>query len=373
MAVRFRYAQVLRVVEESPGTQIIEARIEDDGGEPVPVRAFHDASLLGPLAPGDRVALNTSARRLGLGTGGVDFVAWVAGRCPPDPEPGGHIVKLRYTPLQRPVPAVEEAGHPLREAYLAAEQEGLRGRPVVVLELHSQLPAACAGAVAAGARRAVLVQSEAGALPVAFSRLVPRLKALGWLAGVVSAGHAYGGDLEAVSYPSALLAAAAAGADVILAGPGPGIAGTGTRYGHSAVEQAWLLDTAAALDGRPVACLRLSGADARPRHRPVSHHTLTVLELARSGAWLPLPLPGKGSGPQGAALLAEARRRLLSLPSAARHSLVEVDAGPAAALLEEAGIPLESMGRRAAEDPILFLAAAAAGVLAGRLARTAAA
>src|SRR5690606_2130239 len=203
----------------------------------------------------------------------------------------GHIMKLRYTPLQRPVLAVEEPGHPLRGAYLETEAAGLAGRPVVVLELHSQVPAAAAGARAAGARRVLFVQTEGGALPVSFSRLLGELRGLGWIAGVVSAGHAYGGDLEAVSYPSALLAAAAAGADVILAGPGPGIAGTGTRYGHSAVEQAWLLDTAAALGGRAVACLRLSAADPRPRHRPLSHHTLTVLELARAGAWLPLPVP----------------------------------------------------------------------------------
>lgn len=374
MPVRFRYAKVLRVIEESPGSQVIEARIED-GDEPAPVRAFHDCGLLGRLAPGDRVALNTSARRMGLGTGGVDFVVWVAGRLPAAAESGGHIMKLRYTPLQRPVLAVEEPGHPLRDAYLQREAAGLAGRPVVALELHSQVAAAAAGARAAGARQVWFVQTEGGALPAGFSRLVPHLRSLGWIAGVVSAGHAYGGDVEAVSYPSALLAAAAAGADVILAGPGPGIAGTGTRYGHSAVEQAWILDAAAALGGRAVACPRLSAADPRPRHRPVSHHTLTVLDLARDGVWVPLPAPpapgdGPGAGEDAglAALIGAARRRLLALPAASRHGLVEVDAAPALALMARAGINPRSMGRTAADDPTAFLAAGAAGVLAGILA-----
>lgn len=366
MGVRFRRARVLRVVEESDDFQIVEARVED---EPVPVRAFHDRALFGPLAPGDAVVLNTTARRLGLGTGGLDFVHWVEGRATPDPPPQGHLVKLRYTPLQRQVFVAEEPGHPLRGAYLDAERSGLAGRPVVVLGLHSQLAPAAAGARAGGAGRVAFVHTEAGALPAALSRLLGELRRVGALDVVVTAGHAYGGDLEAVSYPSALLVAVAAGADVILAGPGPGIAGTGTRYGHSAVEQAALADAAAALGGRVVICPRLAAGDARSRHTPLSHHTLTAMELTARSAWIPLPTASPaGEGAVAEGVLSEIRRRLRRGNGAERHALIEVDGGPGLARLRSWGIAVDTMGRGPDDDPLAFLAPAAAGALAARLA-----
>jgi hypothetical protein len=51
-----------------------------------------------------------------------------------------------------------------------------------------------------------------------------------------------------------------------------------------------------------------------------------------------------------------------------RHQLVEADGRPALAELERAGVRSESMGRTAVDDPPFFLAAGAAGVLAGRMA-----
>jgi len=51
-----------------------------------------------------------------------------------------------------------------------------------------------------------------------------------------------------------------------------------------------------------------------------------------------------------------------------RHQLVEVDGRPALDRLDELGLEMDSMGRTAKDDPAFFLAAGAAGVLAGRLA-----
>ncbi len=51
-----------------------------------------------------------------------------------------------------------------------------------------------------------------------------------------------------------------------------------------------------------------------------------------------------------------------------KHQLVEVDGRPALTKLEELGFEIESMGRTPKDDPAFFLAAGAAGVLAGRLA-----
>src|SRR5260221_350865 len=68
--------------------------------------ALNIIALTGHVAAGDRVLLNTVAVEMGLGTGGLDFVVSAPSRQESVPPPG-HILKLRYTPLQTPVLAVE--------------------------------------------------------------------------------------------------------------------------------------------------------------------------------------------------------------------------------------------------------------------------
>jgi hypothetical protein len=54
-----------------------------------------------------------------------------------------------------------------------------------------------------------------------------------------------------------------------------------------------------------------------------------------------------------------------------KHQLVEVDGSPALEELRRLGVAMTSMGRSPADDPAFFLAAGAAGVLAGRMAASA--
>src|SRR3989442_13229835 len=115
------------------------------------------------------------------------------------------------------------------------------------------------------------------ALPAALSRLVADLRRTTLLDAVVTAGQAFGGDLEAVSTFSGLLAARhVLHADVILVGDGPGNTGTGTTWGATDVESAMAMNAAGILGGRPVAALRAGLADARERHRVLSHPTVTA-------------------------------------------------------------------------------------------------
>ena len=51
-----------------------------------------------------------------------------------------------------------------------------------------------------------------------------------------------------------------------------------------------------------------------------------------------------------------------------RHHLVEVDGAPAIEELRARGVEVRTMGRGIDDDPAFFLAAGAAGVLAGRMA-----
>src|SRR5699024_2657700 len=50
----------------------------------------------------------------------------------------------------------------------------------------------------------------------------------------------------------------------------------GAGWGFSGLQAAEAVHGAAVLGGRPVAALRVSGADARPRHRGLSHHSSTT-------------------------------------------------------------------------------------------------
>jgi 8-oxo-dGTP pyrophosphatase MutT (NUDIX family) len=327
-----------------------------------PVRALAYPALTGEPQPGDRVLLNTSALELGLGTGGYALVVAVPDRLPPDEPLPGHLVKARYTPLQACVAGADEQGSPYHE--LLRDADDLAGMPVVVADLHSALPAVLAGYYGGRGepRPAVAyVMTDGGALPAWFSRTLSGLAEAGWLAGTVTTGQALGGDLEAVTLHSGLLAARhVLGARMAVVAQGPGNLGTGTRWGFSGVSSGEAVNAAAVLGGRPVAALRVSQADPRDRHRPVSHHSLTAygrVALARADVVVP-----ELGGDLGAAVAAAAA------PLADRHDLVTVSVDGLDELLRSCPVPLSSMGRGLDQDLAYFQACAAAGRHAARLA-----
>jgi len=329
------------------------------------VRALAYPRLTGRPQPGDDVLLNTSALDLGLGTGGYAWVVAVPDRLP-DPGVGhGHLVKARYTPMQAISPGVDEQGSAHHQ--LLADADDLGGLPVVIADLHSALPAVIAGylADAAPGARIAYVMLDGGALPIWFSRTVSSLREAGWLAGAVTTGQAFGGDLDAVSVHSGLLAARyVLEADVAVVTQGPGNLGTGTRWGFSGVAAGEAVNAAAVLGGRPVASLRISQADPRPRHHGVSQHSLMAygrVALARAEVVVP-DLPGEF----GAAIAAAAA------PLGARHALVTVPLAGLREALTRCPVPLATMGRSLDEDPAYFLAAAAAGRHAATFTRRAA-
>jgi len=303
-------------------------------------RALAYPALVGDPQPGDRVLLNVSTLELGLGTGGYAMVVALPDRLPPDPATGpGHMVKARYTPLQTVVLGVDEQESEHHGAL--READDLAGMPVIVADLHSALPAVLAGLRAdAPEARVAYVATDGGALPLWFSRTVDGLRAAGWLVGTVTAGQAYGGDLEAVTLHTGLLAARVVlGADIAVVAQGPGNLGT-----------------AAVLGGRPVAALRVSGADARERHRGVSHHSLTAYgRVALAPADVVVPALEGSLAELGTLVRAQ------SAPLAPPHRLVEVGLAGLQVALGQSPVGLSTMGRGLADDPAAFLASAAAG------------
>ena len=356
--MQWRAGTVVAAVRRWPGA--VECDVALEGSAVGPVRALAYTAMVGEPAVGERVLLNASALLKGLGTGGLAFVVARPDDLPADPPPGtGHIVKARYTPMQQMLLAVDEQDSP-HHAELA-DADDLGGMPVVVADLHSALPAVLAGIrhVRPGARVAY-VMTDGGALPAAFSRAVAGLREAGWLEATLTVGQAFGGDHEAVTTHTGLLAARrVVGADVVVVAQGPGNVGTGTRWGYSGVTCADALHAADVLGGRCVASLRVSGADRRERHRGISHHSRTAYGRALLDARRPSGHDVAGCRSRRA----RAHSGLADLVASARATLTLVDV-PAAGLLEALGtspVALTTMGRGLDEDPAPFLAAAAAG------------
>jgi hypothetical protein len=333
-------------------------------------RGIHYTDSLDPLAEGDEVIVNSTAVVLGLGTGGVHFVyglvdgAGVVDRGKNfdtvENVPRGHLMKLRYTPLQRAALSAEEEASPHHRLFLGRPM--LEGMPVLIGDVHSMLPGAVAWlrhlekkAQPVVPLRLAYVMSDGGALPLAFSRHTAELKRCGWLQGTVTYGHAYGGDLETVNKFTALLAARhALHADIAIAAMGPGIAGTGTPLGHSGIEVGELVNAVAALSGVPIVMPRVSFAEQRERHRGVSHHTLGALATA-AFAKARLPLPAE-LAPEARALI---ERQLRQYGIAAKHEVLWLSEPPLAealACIEAAPFPITTMGRSFREDPCFFQA-----------------
>ncbi len=325
-------------------------------------------ALTGVVQVGDNVLLNTVAVELGLGTGGSDFVIAKLDRIPTGDEAvPGHILKLRYTPLQTPILTVEAPESPHHRAI--KNFKSLEETPVVCAELHSQIPLICAAARWAmnesGSFRApciVYVMTEGAALPLALSRLVPRMVARKLLDATITSGQAFGGDYEAVNLYSALAAAKeVCGADIIIVAQGPGNVGTDTPLGFSGVEQGLAVNAVASLEGVPIVVARVSFAEGRKRHTGISHHTLTVLKtIARAPVFLPLPRLEESQ-------MRTIERSLRAAEIAQDHQPVVVDADRAFAQFLESGFEVTTMARSLDEERPFFLAATAAGILASQL------
>ena len=355
--VRWRSGTVIGVGRRWTGALELTVQVLDDedaGRAGEPVRALAYPRLVGEPVVGDRVLLTVGPLAGGLGTGGYAMVAALPDRLPADgPDGPGHLVKARYTPLQPMVPGVDEQDCAHHE--VLREADDLGAMPVVTADLHSSLPAVLAGIrEQAPAARVVYVMTDGGALAAWFSRSLAGLREVGWLIGSVSVGQAFGGDLEAVTVHTGLLAARLVlGADIAVVAQGPGNLGTGTRWGFSGVACGEAVNAAAVLGGRPVAALRVSQADPRERHRGISHHSLTAYgRVALAPADVVVPAL---SGDFGDVVRSQAAT--LDPP----HRLVTVSLDRLRAALEASPVQLSTMGRGLDEDPAAFLAAAAAG------------
>ncbi len=126
--IAIKRGKILKELFARPGVKGYIISI--DGEE---ARAIVYPELVGEVLPGDEVLVNTTAVELQLGSGGYHYViASLQGRNR-ELTPGGHIMKLRYTPMQLKVLSVEEEASPFHQVMqeapavvpVAAPQAGL--------------------------------------------------------------------------------------------------------------------------------------------------------------------------------------------------------------------------------------------------------
>jgi hypothetical protein len=227
-------------------------------------------------------------------------------------------------------------------------------------------------------------------LPGGHSRTVAELRARGLLAGHLTAGAAFGGEGEAITTAGALHhGLRTLDWDAAICGPGPGIVGSGSALGHGGMAALDSAHAALALGAPTLLVARMSSGDERERHRGLSHHTLTVLDLLLEP--VSVALPAGMRSPVGTDLRAglgavfgggssagqpdkdrppppDGERPVTDRPARItrhdwRRATVDLPAYAAC------GLPAKTMGREISTDPLFFGAALAGG---GALAQMAA-
>jgi hypothetical protein len=348
---------------EAQAEQRMLVELSSPEGAGVAREAIVDVALLGRCEIGDEVIVNVEALDLGLGSGGFDIVhANLTRGLEGSGEEGANVMKLNYTSLQHTIVPVEVEPLQLPVA-----------RPVAVLALHGQLAAlAWAFSQTAPGRRLGYVQTAGGALSGSHSHTVRALRACGALAGHLTAGAAFGGEREAITTAGALHHGFhVLGWDAAVCGPGPGIVGSSSALGHGGMVALDSAHVALALGCPTLLVARMSSGDARERHRGISHHTLTVLDLLLEPVTVALPAGMRS--PVGADLRAGlgavfggtlASRPALALDVERPVRITRHDWRRASVDLPgfaASGLPAETMGRGLLEDPLFFAAALAGG------------
>jgi hypothetical protein len=350
--LKLRRATVVSVEDTKP-EGVARLAVQLAGADDEPRTAIAYPGLAGPFEVGDDVVVNVEANDLGLGSGGFDIVCVNLSRgLAGEGEAGAHVMKLNYTPIQHAVDPVEEG--------LETRPQAL-GLAVCVLALHGQLPAAvfAASALSPEARIGFL-QTAGGALPGQLSDVVRDLIERGMLAGHVTVAPCFGGAREAITLEGALHAAAERlGWNAAFVGAGPGILGSASALGHGGLAALHSAHSALALGCDVTLAPRLSAGDPRPRHRGLSHHTRTVLELLMRP--VSVAMPG-GIDPETSAALERAIE-------SCGHSAVEVEVDDLLESYRDSGLPDTIMGRSLEQDEDFFRAALAGGAaLVGKIA-----
>lgn len=342
-----KVGKVIKIRSENSLIQDIEVLIGDELA-----RAYNYIQISGRSEIGDEVILNTSAVELNLGTGGFHFVIANMNNKESELTKGGHIMKLRYTPIQIKVDSVEEQSSKYHDVF--NEFSDLDNLPVVVGALHSVLPSFCATFKSlCPDKKLVYIMTDGAALPMAFSKNVDNLKELGLIDSTITYGNSFGGDYECINIYTALITAKdICKADCVIVTMGPGIAGTSTKYGFSGIDQGMIIDAIETLNGRSYVIPRISFADLRPRHMGISHHSITILsEITNKSTNIVINTNYDESK------LKIIKEQIHSNSISEKHTIIYDDYNESEEDLKKYNLNPKSMGRCFSEDREFFMAA----------------
>ena len=344
-----RLGLVSEIVDKSDNLEDIRVNINGEIQ-----KAYNYPKMTGYVNIGDEVILNTTAVELSLGTGGYHFVISNLNNIESNFTPGGHIMKLRYTPFQVKVDSVEEQESVYHSKI--SQFESLDNMPVVVGTLHSMLTPFVASYKRNNPnKKLVYIMTDGAALPIFLSKNVEALKSKGLVDSTITIGNAFGGDYECVNIYTALITAKEViKADAVFISMGPGIAGTGTKYGFTGIEQGPILDAVKKLGGTPIAIPRISFADKRDRHRGISHHSVTVLkEIVNVNVDIPITLYEED-------YINIIKEQVKNNGLEEMHNIVYIENKNAKDDLEYFNLRVRSMGRNYEQDKEFFQAASTA-------------
>ncbi|MCT4507170.1 MAG: DUF3866 family protein [Tepidibacter sp.] len=302
----------------------------------------------------DEVLLNTSAVELNLGTGGFHFVIANLNKLESKMSEGGHIMKLRYTPLQVKTFSAEEQESKYHDKI--KNFKSLDNMPVVVGTLHSMLvPFAASYKRIDKKKKLVYIMTDGAALPIYLSKNVQNLKKNRLIDNTITIGNAFGGDYECINiYTALILAKEVLKADAVFVCMGPGIVGTSTKYGFTGIEQANILDAVTKLKGIPIAIPRISFADKRDRHFGLSHHSVTILkEMVNTKVVVPV---GIQSNKNKNYVINQIKENGID----EIHDVVYIDNNKTKSDLEYFNLRVKTMGRSYEEDREFFNSASSA-------------
>ncbi|MTI48178.1 DUF3866 family protein [Sporosalibacterium faouarense] len=318
-------------------------------------KAVNYSKLTGNVSIGDKVILNTTAVELSLGTGGYHFVVHNHNYKQKSDSKKGHIMKLRYTPMQIKCLAAEEQSSPHHEKIKSFTS--LSNYIFLTGSLHSMVaPIASMIKYLRPKTKINYIMTDGGALPLQFSLTVKELKKKGIIDNTITIGHSFGGDFECVNiYTGLITSKEVLESDITIIAMGPGIVGTGTRYGYSGIEQGSILDAVNALGGKSIAIPRITFSDNRDRHRGISHHTLTVLnKITFSKCDLVLPILSEEKN-----LFIE--KQINNTKISSKHNILYQEGENIKEALDFYNLKTTTMGRNYNQDKDYFISLGAVG------------
>mgnify|MGYP006084142171 CR=1 FL=1 len=271
----FEQRIVTQVKLEREGLQRVQL---DDG-----TQATSLTEIIGLLEVGHRVIVNTIAMHLGLGTGGYHLVHFNLDSKQGDQLRSGRVLKARYLSEQLQADVWEEHADETRSG------SDLTGMRVLLCQLHSHVGAIAIATSAQLEAPVGFVMTDQASLPLAISDMVFQAQNSNVIGVTVTTGQSFGGEIEAVTVASGVLALKERNVSNILIGCGPGHLGTNSKLGFSALELVGHATILSKLGASVALAVRASSTDQRERHQGISHHTKTLLELIPHSIAVPIP------------------------------------------------------------------------------------